>query len=181
MFAARTISSRVASAASRELASSNILPTARLQAHSSRFLSSVVVRPTAITQAERAALRAARRERARIVKNAADGKVAAEGGAGAGTGGSRIESKYLWYAALGVPSGLLLWGLSDENSPPAQLATLIGFTALVERYTEEFARPAHKKLLPDWSQVCLSFFSFHHPSIFFFMMNSLFSPVVLFF
>ena len=152
MFTTRIIASRVASTASREIASSNILPS-NLQTHSSRFLSSAVVRPTAITQAERAALRAARRERAKDVKNAADGKVAAEGGAGAGAGGSRIESKYLWYAALGVPTGLLVWGLSDDHSPPAQLAKLIGFTALVESYTEEFARPAHKKLLPDWSQV----------------------------
>jgi hypothetical protein len=54
---------------------------------------------------------------------------------------------------VGVPSAILIWGFSDENSPPAQFSRMVGLTDFIGRYTEEIARPSHTKLLPDWSQV----------------------------
>jgi hypothetical protein len=74
----------------------------------------------------------------------------------AGTSGGRSNvmlSRYVWYLSVGVPSAILIWGLSDETSPPAQFSRMIGLTAFVGQYTEEIARPSHTKLLPDWSQV----------------------------
>ena len=56
---------------------------------------------------------------------------------------------------LGLPTALLFWGIYDEDSPPAQLSRAIGLTAKISDFSDEFARPAHEKLIPDWSQVRL--------------------------
>ena len=136
-----------ASAASRRLLSSKL---SSLQPNSSRCFSAVVRRT--VSKEERVALRAARRERAAKLKQN-EGATGSETAKGGGRG-AQISSKYLWYAALGVPSVLLVWGFSDENSPPAKVAQMIGLVDFVQGYTDEFARPAYKKLLPDWSQVC---------------------------
>jgi hypothetical protein len=84
-------------------------------------------------------------------KTVGSGNSSTSSGGGGGT--SIIMSRYVWYLSVGVPSALLLWGFSDENSPPAQFSRMIGLTDFVGQYTEEIARPSHTKLLPDWSQV----------------------------
>ena len=75
-----------------------------------------------------------------------------EGGSGGAGGVSRGASKYFWYATFIVPSGILVWGLRDEDSPPAKLAELIGLTGFLQTYIDDIAKPSHEKLLPDWSQ-----------------------------
>jgi hypothetical protein len=43
--------------------------------------------------------------------------------------------------------------MNDENSPPAKFSELIGLSRLIRNFSEDFAKPSHDKLLPDWSQV----------------------------
>jgi len=62
-------------------------------------------------------------------------------------------SRWIWYLGLGVPTGLVLWGVSDENSLPARFSRWIGLSGLVQNWTDEFAKPSFDKLLPDWSQL----------------------------
>jgi hypothetical protein len=123
----------------------------------SRWFASIVVRPTKpVTKEERIALRAARKEHAAQVIQQAKGVEGEASSASTSTSGrSFLNSKYLWYASVGVPSALLVWGVSDTNSPPAKFSKLIGLTGLIERFTREIAKPSHDKLLPDWSQVGL--------------------------
>ena len=107
-----------------------------------------VVRPTrSVSAQERIALRAARKERA--------AKVLGTGTAAAAGGRGFVGNKYFWYASVIIPSGILVWGLSDENSPPAQFCELIGLTGFLQKYIDGIAKPSHEKLLPDWSQVCV--------------------------
>ena len=117
-----------------------------------RRFSDAVVRPQQpVTAQERVALRATRKERA--AKFLSKG---GEGGSGAGGAGSSrgfVANKYFWYATFIVPSGILVWGLSDSNSPPAKFCELIGLTGFLETYIDDIAKPSHEKLLPDWSQV----------------------------
>jgi hypothetical protein len=130
--------------------------TCRIQSQPSRFFAAQV-RQT-VTKEERAALRAARRERAAemLQKEKQGAGVAGEASATGGAGSSTkqfLASRYIWYLSVGVPSVLLAWGLSDENSPPAKFSQLIGLSGLIESFTDEIAKPSHNKLLPDWSQV----------------------------
>eukprot|EP00533_Pseudo-nitzschia_delicatissima_P005999 CAMPEP_0116104362 /NCGR_PEP_ID=MMETSP0327-20121206/14410_1 /TAXON_ID=44447 /ORGANISM="Pseudo-nitzschia delicatissima, Strain B596" /LENGTH=425 /DNA_ID=CAMNT_0003596599 /DNA_START=156 /DNA_END=1433 /DNA_ORIENTATION=- len=107
---------------------------------------SEVVRPTQpVTAAERIALRAARKERASKLLNLNASSEAKSRGF--------VGNKYFWYASFIVPSGILVWGLTDENSPPAQFADLIGLTGFLSTYIDDIAKPSHEKLLPDWSQM----------------------------
>lgn len=116
-----------------------------------------VVRPTnPVTKEERIVLRAARKERAAQVLQKAkgiEGEAAAASSSSSSSANSFLSSKYMWYASVGVPSALLIWGFSDPNSPPAKFCKMIGLTGFVESYTNEIAKPSHDKLLPDWSQV----------------------------
>ena len=111
-----------------------------------------------ISTEQRAALRKARKEQATKILEGAN-RQGAEGTPGSITavkgsqGGRLFMSKYIWYIALGVPTVALVWGLSDENSPPAKFSRMIGLTGLIESYTEEIVKPIHTKLLPDWSEV----------------------------
>ena len=126
------------------------------------------VRRTNVSPAERAALRATRKEQASKVMEqqqlkqtsaaapggGASAAVAAQGAAE--SGGTRTNmafSRYIWYLSVGVPSILLAWGFSDENSPPAKLCRNVGLTGYIRSYTDEIAKPAHTKLLPDWAHV----------------------------
>jgi len=114
-----------------------------------------IVRPNKpVTAQERIALRAARKERAAKFLDKGG-----EGGSGGGSGTNRgfVANKYFWYASFIVPSGILVWGLRDENSPPAKFAELIGLTGFLKTYIDDIAKPSHEKLLPDWSQVCSAF------------------------
>ncbi|KAL3907241.1 MAG: hypothetical protein SGILL_008951, partial [Bacillariaceae sp.] len=116
-----------------------------------------VVRPTnPVTKEERIVLRAARKERAAQVLQKAkgiEGEAAAASSSSSSSANSFLSSKYMWYASVGVPSALLIWGFSDPNSPPAKFCKMIGLTGFVESYTNEIAKPSHDKLLPDWSQM----------------------------
>lgn len=123
----------------------------------SRFSSSLqvpLVRKQ-ISAQERAALRATRRERAAqlLQQQQKEGAAATSATSGAVATRRFMASRWIWYAAVGVPSALLAWGFSDENSPPAKLSETIGLTGLIRSYTDEIAKPSHDKLLPDWSQV----------------------------
>jgi hypothetical protein len=110
-----------------------------------------VVRPQQpVTARERMVLRAARKERA--AKFLSQGS--SEGGASTGRRSRGfVANKYFWYATFIVPSGILVWGLSDENSLPAQFSEFIGLTGFLKTYIDDIAKPSHEKLLPDWSQV----------------------------
>ena len=106
-----------------------------------------VVRPTKpVTAQERIALRAARKERAAKLLGT-DGATRASGGRGI------VGNQYFWYASFIIPSGILVWGFRDENSPPAKFAEMIGLTGFLQTYIDDIAKPSHEKLLPDWSQV----------------------------
>lgn len=111
----------------------------------------------AVTKEERAARRAARKERANAYLSSIGSGAAAEGAATTGkvaeatsSGGLGFDTtKFGWYAAVLIPTAFIGWGVYDEESPPAQLSRFIG---LADRF-EEFAKPARTKLLPDWNQV----------------------------
>ena len=125
-----------------------------------------------VTKAERAANRAARKERANafiggVGSAAAGAEEAVVAGQSAATaaaavGGGRAQQKgssapgpvfdatrLAWYAAVAIPTALIGWGIADEDSPPARLSRMIGLTGVIE----EYAKPARTKLLPDWNQI----------------------------
>lgn len=148
----------------------------RHQSSTTSSLMNVIRRPTSITKQERGALRAARKEQAsRLLQQqqtggggagasntatAAATTTAAAGGVAASptaTAANRpsmlMSSRWMWYLGLGIPTGLLIWGLNDPDSPPAKLSDMIGLTSFISSYTDQIARPSHEKLLPDWSQM----------------------------
>ena len=111
-----------------------------------------------VSKEERMALRSARRERAN--QRLQEELKATEGTSGATPlsstrlGGQQVlASRWVWYLGVGIPSALLVWGLNDENSPPARFSEFVGLTGLITSYTDQIAKPTHEKLLPDWSQV----------------------------
>lgn len=106
-------------------------------------------RPTNITPAERAALRAARRERGRQILQQQQPTATTTNNWHNRVAGSR----WLWYVGMFVPTALVTWAVQDENSPPARLAESIGLAGWIRRRFEEMAVPQYDKLLPDWSQV----------------------------
>ena len=134
-------------------------------ARSTRFLSdatapvtkSSATRPIrrAVTQEERTVLRAERKERAtRVLKEQQGGAAATEAASTGGASRTSLKfSRWMWYAGVGVPSALLVWGLNDHDSPPAKFSRMIGLTGLVSGFTDGIAKPSHDKLLPDWSQM----------------------------
>jgi hypothetical protein len=141
--------------------------------NSRRFFSSntaTILHPrTPLPKEERVVLRAQRKERAaqfiQQAKGVDGGGSGASASSGAATASSKssstdavarglMSSKYIWYASIGIPSILLVWGFSDSDSPPAKLSKFIGLTGFIKKYTDEIAKPSHDKLLPDWSQVC---------------------------
>jgi hypothetical protein len=111
------------------------------------------VRRTGMTLTERAAVRAARKEQA--TKFMAEHQKTTTDGSSTGRAAhtNLAMSQYIWYLSVGIPAGLLVWGFNDENSPPAQFCHVTGITAFIRSYTDAIAKPAHNKLLPDWSQV----------------------------
>jgi hypothetical protein len=123
-----------------------------------------LVRGTNITLEERAALRAARKDRAvrAFEQQKAEGGGGTSGATGLGGSASSTPSgatprtlpKYFWYLSVSVPAALLVWGYNDENSPPAKVSKMIGLTDFIRPFADEIAKPSHNKLLPDWSQVC---------------------------
>jgi hypothetical protein len=106
-----------------------------------------------VTLEERQALRRARKEQA--------AKLLQQGASTESTQSSAVHlsskhSRWVWYIGVSVPTAILVWGFNDEKSPPAKLSEFIGLTALIRTFSEDFARPSHDKLLPDWSQVRLN-------------------------
>ena len=117
-----------------------------------RRFSDVVARPKQpVSQQERAILRADRKERATQFIQKSKGEAGSSSSSSSSS--SYTANKYFWYGSVGVPSALLIWGFSDSNSPPAKFCNLIGLSGFVQQYTDQIAKPAHEKLLPDWSQV----------------------------
>ena len=124
-----------------------------------------------VSQEERAALRASRKERANAfiggigpatavegAEEIASGEIAAGSTATAGaaqkmtaasSGPTFDASRLGWYAAVIIPTAFIGWGIMDKNSPPGKLSQLIGLTSVLE----EYAKPARTKLLPDWNQI----------------------------
>lgn len=103
---------------------------------------------------ERESLRQARRERAAKTLSEQTGAGAAARPASGGAGLLAPQySRYIWYLGVSVPVGLLVWGFNDENSPPAKFSDMIGLTSLISSFSDEYARPSHDKLIPDWSQM----------------------------
>jgi hypothetical protein len=105
---------------------------------------------------ERTKLRAARKERATRILQQSQGTAsssASTGGANKSSARLTLLSRYMWQVGLGVPTLLLVWGISDEKSPPAKFAEMIGLTDFIDDVMEQFSKPAHNKLLPDWNTV----------------------------
>jgi hypothetical protein len=120
----------------------------------SRLLSTAA-RPVrkAVTMEERAALRAARKERATRTLQQLQGGESASSTTNSGGAGYLDWSRWVWYLGVAIPTGLLVWGFQDENSPPAKFTKWIGLTDFVASYSDDFAKPSFDKLLPDWAQV----------------------------
>ena len=132
------------------------------------------VRPTNITAHERAAIRAARKERATAALRQAQGGGGAsttttvQGGGSSSTATTTTTSiwsnpkyaRYWWYMGLGVPTLLMTWAIYDESSPPAQVAQAVGLAGLIGDYTSHISKPVYDKLLPDWADVRV--YSFIH-------------------
>ena len=123
-----------------------------------------------VSQEERAALRASRKERANAfiggigpatavegAEEIASGEIAAGSAIAAGaqkmtaasSGPTFDASRLGWYAAVIIPTAFIGWGIMDKNSPPGKLSQMIGLTSVLE----EYAKPARTKLLPDWNQI----------------------------
>lgn len=128
-----------------------------------------------VTKEERAALRAARKEQAAQFllqqrqqqsspTTAATSQTQKVAGATVATSNKSSQpgrsayliSRFGWMVYGGIPiffTGLAIWAINDDNSPPAKFSKLIGLTQFVRRFADEYAKPAHDKLLPDWSQM----------------------------
>jgi hypothetical protein len=111
----------------------------------------------AVTLDERQALRRARKEQAaKMLQQGATAESSASSSSAHSSSAVHLSSKHsrwVWYIGVSVPTAILVWGFNDENSPPAKLSRMIGLTALIRTFSDDFARPSHDKLLPDWSQV----------------------------
>jgi len=124
-----------------------------------RFSDVAVAKPARmpVSMEERAANRAARKERASKLIAQAQGTTVQEASGATLAVPAAVRSvratRWVWYLGVAVPASLLFWGYNDENSPPARLSDAIGLTDLISSYTNQFAEPSHDKLLPDWSQV----------------------------
>ena len=156
---------------SRSLAQRQFASSCRnLQSSYRRFQSSVAdgsvteavaaaTRPArrSVTPAERATLRAARKERANAAL-LAQASTSAE--ASAGSNGrlgqvtrTVVGNRWFWYVAVTLPTGLLVWGVRDEESPPAKFSKWIGLTDKIISLSEDYTKPNHDKLLPEWAHV----------------------------
>ena len=120
-----------------------------------RFSTSTTKKATApprknVSPSERAALRAARRERAAQSMLSQTQQVSGKEAAGTASVKKPTDPRIMYGLGLGIPTFLLGWGIADEDSPPAKISRMIGLTDQVESFADEFARPSRAKLLPDW-------------------------------
>ena len=126
-----------------------------------------------VSKEERAALRAARKERATQAMQQEKGGAASSSTVAETSTAANARAYWVtrlgwwWYAGgLLVPTALTIWAMNDEDSPPAQFSKMIGFTDLITSFTDDYAKPAHAKLLPDWSQVCTEYHDIVLSSVF---------------
>ena len=128
-------------------------PVVRLFSNSSG--KAVVPPRKVVSKSERQMLRKARKARAAQTmeaEKAGDGVVSTS----LGTKKSiTTDSRFVFGIGVGVPTLLLAWGIYDENSPPAKFSQLIGLTAQITSFADEYARPNYAKLLPDWADVSI--------------------------
>lgn len=116
----------------------------------------------AVTREERAARRAARKERANAIISSigASEGAAVEGQIKSAAAASKQQrasasspmfdaTRVGWYAAVLIPTAAIGWGIVDDESPPAKLSRFVGLTAKID----EFSKPTRTKLLPDWNQI----------------------------
>jgi hypothetical protein len=114
----------------------------------------IVKRGTGISLQQRAALRAARKVRATQFLESLGGVKGTNKHSSNHSGVLPIlGSRIVWYLGFGIPTAIITWGYIDSNSPPAKFSHWIGFTDFIKSFTDEIAKPAHEKLLPDWSEV----------------------------
>jgi len=67
---------------------------------------------------------------------------------------SAQNTRLLIYSGITIPSLMIGWAIYDpEESPPGKLFSYIGVTQAIQSFWDEFAKPSHPKLLPDWSQM----------------------------
>lgn len=140
-------------------------PKVRLQQQpTQQFSSTKAIRPQIqkVTPSDRAALRASRKQQAAQSLESQNGSAASSAAGGAagtsvatsaavsGGGKKPMNTKLVYGLGVGVPTALLGWAIADEDSPPAQLAKMLGITQQWDQFADQFARPAREKLLPDW-------------------------------
>ena len=123
-----------------------------------------------VSKEERSKLRASRRDRAAAtIKQAQTQAKAAESSESATTtaassasapkpkpssGLSAQSTRYLMHGGLTIPAILISWAIYDpDDSPPGKFFNWIGISSVITNFVDEFAQPAHAKLLPDWSQM----------------------------
>lgn len=94
-----------------------------------------------VSPQERAAIRQARKERA-----TAPPKQSSSSSSTKTATGQPRDPRLVFGLAVAVPTGLIAWGVLDPNSPPAKLATLLGFDDIAE----SFAKPNNDGLIPHW-------------------------------
>lgn len=100
-----------------------------------------IARPKqAISSQERTALRKARKERAITAQSSSQSST---------KGSGPSDARVIFGLGLGVPTLIVAWGVIDPNSPPAKLASLLGFDELVD----SFAKPNDDKLLPSFDEM----------------------------
>ena len=62
------------------------------------------------------------------------------------TKGKPMDARLIFGLGVGIPTLLLTWGVYDPNSPPAKVASYVGFDDVYD----SFAKPNEDKLLPNW-------------------------------
>jgi len=151
------------------IAQSNSLPSLfskyivprRSHATTTTTTASKIVPPSqrkAVSAGQREQLRLARKSRAMdLLQSGAKpslGAASKEGGqSSSNIMKSKLSGKWFWYLGFGIPTGLVLWTVLDENSPMNKLASLLGIKPIVDEFANYYAKPSREKLLPDWSQM----------------------------
>lgn len=131
-----------------------------LRNHSSSNATATKILPPSqrrpVSKYQRETLRLARKTRAMELVQSSTSN-ASSSGAGAGAATNTIRStkntKWFWYLGFGVPTGLVIWGVLDDNSPLSKLASLLGVKSYFDEFADFYAKPCRDQLLPDWSQM----------------------------
>lgn len=125
--------------------------------NASRNLSSSQTKATitrrTVSAEERAALRKERKKQsnqqataASAAESSTSSNAASSSSTGAATKGKPMDARLIFGLGVGIPTILLTWGVYDPNSPPARIASSLGF----DEVYDSFAKPNEEKLLPNW-------------------------------